>query len=324
MLHSVLKSGTAIKAADPPVASPAVRALAVGGQKVEMQLELASAARLLPQSTPLSTTELAWRIRRSALDMVQRAKTSHIGSIFSIVDIVAVLYGAVLKVDPANPASPTRDRFILSKGHGGCALYAALAELGFFAKSDLERYCVNGSLLSGHISHKGIPGIELSTGSLGHGLSVATGMALSAKKRKHSHRVIALLSDGECDEGSNWEAFLFAAHHKLDNLTAIIDYNKLQSLRSVEETLRLEPLADKFKAFGWSVVEVDGHDHAMLIARLGALPFAGGKPTCIVAHTVKGRGVSFMENSVLWHYRTPQGAEYADAVRELESGRPRP
>jgi transketolase len=268
------------------------------------------------------TEELAWRIRSHALQMVSRAGTSHIGSILSIADIVSVLYGGILTFNARNPKAPERDRFILSKGHAGCALYAALAEVGFFDRAELEKYGINGSLLSGHISHKGIDGIELSTGSLGHGLSVATGMALSAKKLKQSHRVFALLSDGELDEGSNWEAFLFAAHHHLDNLVAIVDYNKLQSLCSVDETLRLEPLVGKLRAFNWSVAEVDGHDHAALTARLSRLPFADGTPSLIIAHTTKGRGVSFMENSVLWHYRSPKGKEFADAMAELERGRP--
>ena len=270
-----------------------------------------------------NATQLAWRIRRHAVDMVNRAKTSHIGSIFSIADIVAVLYDSILSVDPLNPSDPVRDRFVLSKGHAGCALYAALAEMQFFSTEELKKYCINGSLLSGHISHKGIPGIELSTGSLGHGLSVATGMALSAKKRKSSHRAFVLMSDGECDEGSNWEAFLFAAHHRLDNLIAIVDYNKLQSLRSVNDTLRLEPLRDKLMACNWAVEEIDGHDHAALARRLSLVPFEAGKPSLLIAHTTKGRGVSFMENSVLWHYRTPQGDEYAAAVAELEKARPR-
>ncbi|OPH82073.1 transketolase [Nitrobacter vulgaris] len=271
-----------------------------------------------------NATQLAWRIRRHAVDMVNRAKTSHIGSIFSIADIVAVLYDSILSVDPLNPSDPARDRFVLSKGHAGCALYAALAEMQFFSTEELKKYCINGSLLSGHISHKGIPGIELSTGSLGHGLSVATGMALSAKKRKSAHRAFVLMSDGECDEGSNWEAFLFAAHHRLDNLIAIVDYNKLQSLRSVNDTLRLEPLRDKLMACNWAVEEIDGHDHAALAQRLSRVPFEAGKPSLLIAHTTKGRGVSFMENSVLWHYRTPQGDEYAAAVAELEKARPRP
>jgi transketolase len=265
-----------------------------------------------------STSELAWRIRRHALEMVSRAKTSHIGSIFSIADIVAVLYGSVLKLDPMNPTWSGRDRFILSKGHAGCALYAALAEVGFFPIADLNNYCINGSRFSGHISHKDIPGIELSTGSLGHGLSVATGMAKSAKMMKLEHRIVALLSDGECNEGSNWEAFLFAAHNRLDNLVCIVDYNKLQSLKSVDDTLRMEPFIKKLDAFNWATMEVDGHDHKQLKEAFRR-PLAEGKPSFILAHTTKGKGVSFMENSVLWHYRTPQGEEYSNAVAELNA-----
>jgi transketolase len=233
-------------------------------------------------------------------------------------DIVAVLYGSILNINPAAPKHPNRDRFILSKGHAGAAVYAVLAERGFFPREKLLTHYQDGSDLSGHVSHKGIAGVELSTGSLGHGLSVGAGMALSAKWKAAAHRVFVLLSDGECDEGSNWEAILFAAHHQLDNLVAIIDYNKIQSLAPVAETLALEPLADKWRSFGWSVVEVDGHDHAALQDCLSHVPASSGNPTCVIAHSVKGRGVSFMENSVLWHYRTARGAELAAALDELE------
>jgi transketolase len=199
-------------------------------------------------------------------------------------------------------------------------VYAALAERGFFPTSWLETHYQDGSLLSGHVSHKGIPGVEFSTGSLGHGLPVATGMALAAKRGAKRHRVVALLSDGECDEGSNWEAILFAAHHALDNLVVVVDYNKVQSLGPVAETLALEPFADKWRAFGWAVREVDGHDHSALRAAWDALPPEPGRPTCLLAHTVKGKGVSFMEHSVLWHYRTARGAELDSARLELEAG----
>jgi transketolase len=182
----------------------------------------------------------------------------------------------------------------------------------------LQTHYQDGSDLRGHVSHKGIPGVELSTGSLGHGLPVAAGMAYAGRLRGHSHRVFVLLSDGECDEGSNWEAILFAAHHQLDNLIAIVDYNKIQSLAPVADTLRLEPFADKWTSFGWSVVEVDGHDHERLRAALATLPATPGKPTCVLAHTTKGKGVSFMENTVLWHYRTARGQELAAALQELE------
>ena len=261
--------------------------------------------------------QLARRIRIHALHMTGRGGSAHVGSAMSMADIVAVLYGAVLNVDPLDPRKPDRDRFILSKGHAGAAVFAALAETGFFPVDVLETHFRNGSKLSGHVSHKGIPGVELSTGSLGHGLPVGTGMAYAGKLKGAGHRVYVLLSDGECDEGSNWEAILFAAHHRLDNLVAVIDYNKIQSLDSVANTLGLEPFADKWRSFGWAVRECDGHDHTALQAALSPIPEEVGKPTCVFAHTTKGKGVSFMENSVLWHYRTARGQEFDAALEEL-------
>jgi transketolase len=249
--------------------------------------------------------------------MTSAGGSSHIGSVLSMADLLAVLYGSILRVDPKRPDWPDRDRFILSKGHGGAGVYAALAERGFFPVSQLATHGQDGSLLSGHVSHKGIPGVELSTGSLGHGLSVGTGMAYGAALDGKTHRVFVMLSDGECDEGSNWEAVLFAGHHKLDGLVAIIDYNKIQSLAPVKDTIALEPFADKWRAFGWGLVEVDGHDHAAIERALSGLPSEPGKPTCVIAHTTKGKGVSFMEHSVLWHYRTARGDEFAAAEREL-------
>ena len=194
-----------------------------------------------------------------------------------------------------------------------------MAETGFFPVEKLDTHYQDGSDLSGHVSHKGIPGVELSTGSLGHGLSVGAGMAYNAKLEKFKHRVFVLLSDGECDEGSNWEAILFSAHHKLDNLVAIVDYNKIQSLKSVAETLTLEPFADKWRKFGWHVDECDGHDHEALNNLLNKIPGTTGRPTCIIANTIKGKGVSFMENNVLWHYRSPRGDEFTRALEELEA-----
>jgi transketolase len=238
----------------------------------------------------------------------------------SIADILAVLYTGPMNVRPAEPGWPGRDRFILSKGHAGAAVYATLAETGFFPVEMLETHCQDGSALSGHVSHKGIPGVELSTGSLGHGLSVAAGIAYSLKLRGAPNRVFCLLSDGECDEGSNWEAILFAAHHKLDNLVAIVDYNKIQSLAAVSQTLELEPFADKLRSFSWEVRETDGHDHDAL--RRGFARAGGGRPLAVIAHTTKGRGVSFMENSVLWHYRSPKGDELARAMSELDGKKP--
>lgn len=266
----------------------------------------------------MNTQQLAYRIRRHAVMMTSHGKSSHIGSILSMTDIVAVLYGEVMHIDPANPKSLSRDRFILSKGHSGAGVYAALAECGFFPVSKLATHYQDGSDLSGHVSHKGIPGVELSTGSLGHGLPVATGMALSAHRDGRDHRVFVLLSDGECDEGSNWEAIMFAAHHHLSNLVVVVDYNKLQSLGAISETLNLEPFALKWEAFGWRVVEADGHSHPELLKALARPPSGERRPTCVIAHTTKGRGISFMENQVLWHYRSPQGAELEAALAELD------
>jgi transketolase len=268
-------------------------------------------------TTPVDTRELALRIRRHAVEMTNLGKSSHIGSVLSMTDIIAVLYGVVLRKDPANPFWPERDRFILSKGHAGAGVYAALAEAGFMPVAKLRTHYQDGSDLSGHVSHKGIPGVELSTGSLGHGLPVACGMAKAALLDKRTHRIFCVLSDGECDEGSNWEAALFAAHHCLYNLVAIVDYNKIQSLASVADTLGLEPFADKWRDFGWDVVEVDGHNHAQIEKALVGREAAAVSPRVVIAHTTKGKGVSFMENSVLWHYRAPQGDEYQRARQEL-------
>lgn len=273
----------------------------------------------MPLNQKIDTAALAKRIRLDVVRMTNRGKSSHVGSALSIADIVAALYGAVLDVDPFDPHKPDRDRFLLSKGHAGAAVYAALAETGFFDPSLLEQHYQNGSIFSGHVSHKGVPGVEFSTGALGHGLNVATGMALAAKRAGESWRAFALLSDGECDEGSTWEAAMFAAHHKLDNLIAIVDYNKLQSLAPVSETLGLEPFADKWRAFGWSIEEADGHNHAQLLSAFARLPFTEGRPSVVIAHTTKGKGVSYMENQVAWHYRTPLGADFDRAIAELEA-----
>ena len=250
--------------------------------------------------------------------MTSLGGSSHIGSILSIADILAVLYGSVLKYKPENPKWKERDRFILSKGHAGAGVYAALAESGFIAKDKLNTHYQDGSDLSGHVSHKGIHGVEFSTGSLGHGLPVANGMALAAKINNNKHKLFVLMSDGECDEGSNWEAILFAAHHKLNNLVAIIDRNRLQSIHSTEDTLSLEPFFDKWKSFGWEVVEIDGHNHMDIFNACINIDASNEKPLCVIANTTKGNKVSFMENSVLWHYRSPQGDEYSAAMAELE------
>jgi transketolase len=268
--------------------------------------------------TTLPVSDIALRIRRHCVRMTHQAGSSHVGSALSTADILAVLYGRTLRVNPSQAGWPERDRFILSKGHGCTALYATLAECGFFPVDWLETYYQNGSFLAGHATHKEVPGVEVSTGSLGHGLPIATGMALAAKRDGKNHRVFVLLSDGECDEGSTWEAALFAPQHQLDNLVVIVDYNKIQSFGRVKDVIDLDPLASKWQAFRWSVKEIDGHNLAAIEATLSQIPFEKGKPSCIVAHTIKGKGVSFMEDKLLWHYRSPRAEELELALAELE------
>ena len=266
----------------------------------------------------MNTNLLAAKIRKHIVDMTHRGKSSHVASGLSIADILSVLYGKIMNFDPENPEDPNRDKFILSKGHAGAAVYAVLAEVGFFSVKKLEEHYQNGSIFSGHVSHKGVPGVEFSTGSLGHGLNVGAGMAMASKLRGKDNKIYVLLSDGECDEGSNWEAILFASHHKLDNLVALIDYNKIQSLTSISNTLELEPFADKFISFGWNVLTIDGHNHDELTESLESLDNIKSKPTAIICNTTKGKGVSFMEDKVLWHYRSPQDKEYQNAIQELD------
>ncbi|MBE2213405.1 MAG: transketolase [Opitutaceae bacterium] len=262
--------------------------------------------------------ELSRRIRIHVLRMTSRGGSAHVGAGFSIADILATLYGNVMRHDPKNPRWADRDRFVLSKGHAGAAVYATLAEVGYFPTEQLQLHYQDGSIFSGHVSHKGVAGVELSTGSLGHGLGVGVGMAKALKLAGKAARVFVLLSDGECDEGSIWEAALFARHHELDNLVALVDYNKIQSLAPVAETLGLEPFRAKWESFGWSACEVNGHDHLDLQRALAAMPVHQGRPSVAIAHTTKGKGVSFMENTVLWHYRTARGDEFDRALAELE------
>jgi transketolase len=232
-------------------------------------------------------------------------------------DILAVLYTRVMQVDPGNPSDANRDRLILSKGHAAAMLYAALAVRGFFDESLLGTFCQDGSALTGHINHA-VAGVEVSTGSLGHGLPIAVGMALALRADRNPARVFCLLSDGECDEGSNWEAILFAPHHGIDNLVAIVDFNKIQSFGTVREVLSLDPFADKWRAFGWHTTEVDGHDLVALEQVLAA-PAAQKRPTVVIAHTVKGKGVSFMEDKLEWHYKSPSNDQLAQALAEVLS-----
>ncbi len=265
----------------------------------------------------MTSTQLAWLIRRHGIEMTHLSGGSHIGAVLSVADILGVLYAGILHYDSQNPNWDGRDRLIMSKGHAGAAVYAALAESGFFDPAELKTHYANGSRLSGHVSHH-LPGVDFSTGSLGHGLSAAAGMALAAKQDGKHHRVFAVLGDGECDEGAVWEAALFANHYRLENLVAVIDHNHMQSLDTCENTLELEDFGAKWRAFGWHVVTVDGHDHPALQAALADTRNPGHKPTAVIANTVKGKGVSFMENDILWHYRFPHdGWEYDGAVTQL-------
>ena len=275
----------------------------------------------------MNSKQLAWLIRRHGVEMTHLSGGSHIGAIMSVADIIAVLYTDVLKFDPVQPKWRERDRIILSKGHAGAAIYAALAECGFFPVKELKNHYQNGSKLCGHVSHY-LPGIDFSTGSLGHGLSAAVGMAYAAKKdHDDSHNVYAVLGDGECNEGSVWEAALFANHFRLNNLVAIIDHNQMQSLDFSENTLELENFGDKWRAFGWNVFEIDGNNHDQLKNTFKSIKENNNsgihKPTVIIANTIKGYGVSFMQNDILWHYRFPHdGWEYDMAVTELYAQKP--
>lgn len=264
----------------------------------------------------MTSIEFAKRIRRTAISMVHRAHASHIGGALSMTDILAVLYSDRLNVRPAEPQWEGRDRLLLSKGHACVSLYAALALKGFFPAEWLDTYGTDGSLLLSHISHH-VPGVEMSAGSLGHGLPYAAGLALAAKRKHQPHRVYVILGDGEMDEGSNWEALLFAAHHRLNNLCAIIDYNKIQSLGDTNDVMRLEPLADKFRAFGCVVADIDGHDHEALGDAFETFTHETERPTVVIANTVKGKGVSFMEDRLAWHYKSPDDEQYRQAMEEL-------
>ncbi len=260
--------------------------------------------------------ELATGIRADCLRMTHGGQSGHVGSMLSMADLLAVLYETILRVDPARPDWPERDRFILSKGHGGGAVYAMLAEKGFIPREWLSTYYKDDGKLSGHISHH-VPGVEFSTGSLGHGLPVAVGMALAARRAGAGHRIFCRMSDGDCDEGSTWEAMMFAAQHKFDNLTAVVDYNRVQALGHVEDVVELEPFAQKAKSFGWAAKEIDGHDYGEIEGALKKLPLRKGKPSFIIARTTKGKGVSWMENTVSCHYGSVNDEELARALAEL-------
>lgn len=264
----------------------------------------------------ISTQDLAARFRATAVTMSHNAGAAHLASSLSVIDIVAVLYHSVLKLDPRNPAWTGRDRFILSKGHAATAQYAALAWKGFISEADLLTYGQPGSLLEEHPTPK-LSGVETATGSLGHGLSCGAGMALAGRIQNRDYRTFVVMSDGECNEGSVWEAALFGAANRLAGLCAFIDFNKWQATGRSREVLGLDPLAEKWRSFGWDVHEIDGHDHAALLNAVKDVKAGVGAPTMVVCHTIKGKGVSFMEDDNNWHYRIPTEAEVVKAKAEL-------
>jgi len=262
--------------------------------------------------------EIAKEIRKKILKMIFTSQAPHIGSALSSVDILTVLYFKIMSLDPKNALMKNRDRFILSKGHAASVLYATLAQRGFFPEEILDTYSLNGGKLTGELTNW-TPGVEVSTGGLGHGLPMGVGMAVAAKRDNLDYKVFVLLGDGECDEGSVWEAAMFASHHKLDNLIGIVDYNKLQAFGRTNEIINLEPFTDKWTAFGWAVKEIDGHNYLQIEEVLSNLPFTKDKPSMIIAHTTKGKGISFLEDKLESHYKPPNKEQYELALKELNT-----
>lgn len=267
-------------------------------------------------ASPKPFDERSLYLRGLIVDALEGGGRGHPGAALSLVEIVRVLYDDVLRVDPSNPSWAARDRCILSKGHGCLALYAILADKGFFPKEELLRQCKAGSILGGHPERDKTPGVEASTGALGHGLSIGVGMALAARMQKRPSRVFIIMGDGETNEGSVWEAAMSAQKHRLSNLTAIVDYNKLQSYGPVKDVLDMEPMADKWRAFGFAVREVDGHDVDALRAAFAALPFEAERPSVLICHTLKGRGFSFAEQNPKWHHKSKLKPEELAAMRD--------
>jgi len=270
----------------------------------------------LPQSN-LTSTKIAKESRKKILIISNKAKTSHVGSSLSVIDILSVLYSGAANISKDTIESKTRDVIILSKGHASLALYSVLTIAGFLPEHSLDNYCSNGALLGGHVTSKENSGVELSTGSLGHGLPYGLGIALSRKNYGLGGRIFVIISDGECNEGTTWESALIANQHGLNNLIVIIDRNSIQSLDFTENTLKLEPLEDKWKSFGWNTKQISGHDHQM-IRNVLELNSSQAGPLCVIANTIKGKGVSFMENSVLWHYKFPDNEQLVMALTELD------
>jgi transketolase len=258
---------------------------------------------------------MASGVRRDIVSMIDRAQLGHIGGDLSVTDILVTLFGAVLDVDPEHPDREDRDRFILSKGHCAGALYATLAACGFFSRDELATFMGPLSMLNGHPDRKKVPGVETNTGPLGHGFPVGVGCALAARLRGASWRTFVVLGDGEMQEGSNWEAAMTAPHYELDSITAVVDRNRLQQGARTEDTKRLEPFADKWRSFGWEVRDIDGHDHSALLEAFG--PSTTGRPVAVIANTVKGKGVSFIEDRVEWHHKVPNAEQVQAAIEEL-------
>ncbi len=270
---------------------------------------------------PIDYQQLGKEIRLEIVDMLDAAKRGHIGSTFSLIEILSVLFERILKFDGGRPDDPDRDRLILSKGHGCLALYPFLARAGYFDKAELLKFCLPGGILGGHPDHRLVPGIEASTGSLGHGLSVGIGMALSARIDNRKFRTFVIMGDGECNEGSVWEGALSAAKHGLDNFIAMVDYNKMQSYGFAKDVLSLEPFADKWSSFGFETREVDMDRPEELERLLLDLPFKAGKPNAVICHTIKGKGVSFAENQPSWHHKAKLTEEEIAAMRAELKGK---
>lgn len=262
---------------------------------------------------------IATKIRMHAIEAVYSAQAGHPGGSLSIADILSVLYFKEMKVDPKNPKDPDRDRFVLSKGHCSPALYGVLAEKGFFSKDEIKKFRQVDTFLQGHPEMKGVPGVDMSTGSLGQGICAANGMALAGKLDNKDYRVYSILGDGELEEGQVWEAAMFAAHYKLDNMTAIVDFNGLQIDGEISKVMSPLPIDEKFMAFGWHVIVIDAHDYNQIESALNEAKATKGKPTCIVAKSIKGKGVSFMENQAGWHGSAPNTEQYEQAMSDLNA-----
>jgi len=266
---------------------------------------------------PQPLTSIANQVRQNVIQMMFEAQESHLGSCLSCVEILVALYFKTLQISPSQSLDPNRDRFILSKGHAAASLYATLSAAGFFLKEKLQQYCQNGSVLAGHPIKQSLPGIEASTGSLGHGLAMGAGMALAAKFDQRDYKTFILLSDGECQEGSTWETALFSSHHQLNNLIVIVDNNQFQNNGAVKDILSLEPLTKKWQSFGWNIKVINGHNFRQLLKAFEKAKKQKNKPTVIIANTIKGKGISFMENNNLWHTKSLSEIEYQQALKEL-------